>query len=125
MPKLRRTCFDSMQSFGKKGEDLAVEFLERDGYRVLHRNFRYKKSEIDIICSREGLLIFVEVKSRSSKAFGQPETFVSKSQEQSILQAAEAYVLAENWQEDIRFDIIAIYKKEGVQEIEHFQDAFY
>tara|TARA_R110002072_G_scaffold90347_3_gene202093 strand:+ start:336 stop:713 length:378 start_codon:yes stop_codon:yes gene_type:complete len=125
MPKLRRTCFDSMQSFGKKGEDLAVEFLERAGYLILDRNFRYKRSEIDIICSREGLLIFVEVKSRSSKAFGQPETFVSKSQVQSILQAAEAYMIEDNWQGDIRFDIIAIYKKGEFEEIEHFQDAFY
>tara|TARA_R110000796_G_scaffold9557_1_gene32457 strand:- start:19184 stop:19528 length:345 start_codon:yes stop_codon:yes gene_type:complete len=114
-----------MQSFGKKGEDLAVEFLERAGYLILDRNFRYKRSEIDIICSREGLLIFVEVKSRSSKAFGQPETFVSKSQVQSILQAAEAYMIEDNWQGDIRFDIIAIYKKGEFEEIEHFQDAFY
>ncbi|MGW8122759.1 YraN family protein [Roseivirga echinicomitans] len=114
-----------MQRFGKKGEDLAVAFLERTGYRVLHRNFRHKKSEIDIICSKDGLLIFVEVKSRSSKAFGQPETFVSKSQEQSILKAAEAFILVEDWHGDIRFDIIAIYKNGKMEEMEHFEDAFY
>ncbi|TCL10329.1 putative endonuclease [Roseivirga ehrenbergii] len=125
MPKLRRTCFDTMQSFGKKGEDLAVSFLKKKGYQVLHRNFRHKKSEIDIICSKAGLLVFVEVKSRSSKAFGQPESFVSKSQEQSILKASEAFVLNEDWHGDIRFDIIAIYKNGQIEEIEHFEDAFY
>ncbi|KYG83314.1 endonuclease [Roseivirga echinicomitans] len=114
-----------MQSFGKKGEDLAVSLLQKKGYQVLHRNFRYKKSEIDIICSKAGLLVFVEVKSRSSKAFGSPETFVSKNQEQSILKASEAYVMDEDWHGDIRFDIIAIYKKGEIEEIEHFEDAFY
>jgi len=114
-----------MQSFGKKGEDLAVDFLEKKGYQILHRNFRHKKSEIDIICSKSGLLVFVEVKSRSSKAFGPPETFVSKRQEQSILKASEAFVLDEDWHGDIRFDIIAIYKKGATEEVEHFEDAFY
>lgn len=116
---------DSMQSFGKKGEEMASNFLIGKGYQIIERNFRFKKSEIDIICSIDGLLIFVEVKARSTKSFGEPETFVSENQKCSVVRAAEHYVIEKHWEGDIRFDIIAIYKDKERQEINHFEDAFY
>lgn len=116
---------DSMQSFGKKGEEMAANFLIGKGCQVIERNFRFKKSEIDIICSTSGLLIFVEVKTRSTKSFGEPETFVSENQKQSVIRAAEQYVIEKDWKGDIRFDIIAIYLDNERQEICHFEDAFY
>ena len=114
-----------MQTFGKKGEDIAFNFLEENQYQIIQRNYRFKKSEIDIICQKAGLLIFVEVKTRSSKAFGYPEQFVSISQQKAIIRAAEHYVEETKWAGDIRFDIIAIVMKAEMVEIEHLKDAFY
>jgi putative endonuclease len=116
---------DSMQSFGKRGEEISANFLIGKGYQIIERNFRFKKSEIDIICSINELLIFVEVKARSTKSFGEPETFVSENQKKSVIRAAEHYILEKDWKGDIRFDIIGIYKDKERQEISHFEDAFY
>ncbi len=114
-----------MQSIGKLGEENAAAFLVENGYKILEQNYRFKKSEIDLICSRNNLLIFVEVKTRSSKAFGNPESFVSQKQQDAIIRAAEEYMIEKDWEGGIRFDIIAIYKKGRKEELVHFEDAFY
>ena len=114
-----------MQNFGKLGEDKAASFLTEKGYEIVERNYRYKKSEVDIICKKENLLVFVEVKTRSNKNFGEPETFVSHSQQKAILRAAEEYMLQTNWPSDIRFDIIAIVINKDFEELTHLKDAFY
>ncbi len=114
-----------MQTFGKQGEELAIDFLENQGCRVISRNYRFKKSEIDIICEGEGLMIFVEVKTRSRRDFGEPESFVSLTQQKAIIRAAEEYLLESNWKGDIRFDIIAIVKSKEETEVLHLKDAFY
>ncbi|MFY0594025.1 MAG: YraN family protein [Roseivirga sp.] len=114
-----------MQTFGKKGEDIACDFLINLGYEIIVRNYRFKRSEIDIICKGEGLLIFVEVKTRASRSFGAPESFVSEAQKESIGRGAEAYIEAINWPSDIRFDVVSIFKKGSEQEVFHIKDAFY
>lgn len=114
-----------MQSFGRQGEEKAAVFLAEEGYEILEHNYRFKKSEVDLICQYKGLLIFVEVKTRSSKAFGHPESFVSENQQEAIIRAAEAYMLKTDWEGGIRFDIIAIYQKGDEEEIVHLEDAFY
>lgn len=114
-----------MQTFGKLGEEKAASYLEKKGYKIIARNHRFRKSEIDLICKKEDLLIFVEVKTRSSKAFGEPESFVSQNQRQAIVRAAEDYVIAHDWQQDIRFDIVAIYQRGDTEELVHLEDAFY
>ena len=114
-----------MQTFGKLGEDKAADYLQQQGYNIVARNYRYKQSEIDLICIKDRLLVFVEVKTRSSKAFGEPESFVSLRQQKAIIRAAEVYIQEVNWKEDIRFDIIAIYKKGVEEELTHLPDAFY
>ncbi len=114
-----------MQTIGKKGEDLATKYLQTKGYQILTRNYRYKKSEIDLICQHRDLLVFVEVKSRTSVKFGYPESFVSVNQQKSIIRAAEEYVLENKWKGDIRFDVVAIYFARGQECLEHFKDAFY
>ncbi|MBO3699292.1 YraN family protein [Fabibacter sp. E12] len=114
-----------MQTIGRKGENLAAEHLKGKGYEILEQNYRFKKSEIDLICLDDDLLVFVEVKTRSSRAFGEPESFVSDNQKESILKAAERYMLDVDWKGDLRFDIVAIVYTNTEQEIMHLKDAFY
>lgn len=114
-----------MQSIGKRGEDLAVDYLKAHGYEVVARNYRYQRGEVDIICRADDLLIFVEVKLRSSKSFGLPEDFVSENQQQKITSAAEQFMLVQEWSGDVRFDILAILQRKGQSDIVHFKDAFY
>lgn len=109
---------------GQNGEQWAVDFLTSKGYTILEKNFRYKKAEIDIIARKGKLIIFVEVKTRTSLAFGEPEEAVSKNKIRLILAGAEVYVKQIGWFQDIRFDIIAIHSQSQPQ-ILHIEDAFY
>jgi putative endonuclease len=114
---------------GKKGEELAVEFLEQEGYEILERNWTYQKAEIDIIAQKESVLAVIEVKTRSSLDFGSPQDFVKQKKIQLLVKAVNAYI---NYREkdfdsdlNIRFDIIAIHKNGEIFAIEHLSDAFY
>ncbi|MBD1397269.1 YraN family protein [Pontibacter sp. JH31] len=111
-------------STGFNGEDLATDHLREKGYRIVQRNLRMGKGEIDIIARKDDLLVFVEVKTRTNDDFGYPEEFVSRSKQRMILNAADAYILKSGWQEDIRFDIIAITMTKP-PEIFHIEDAFH
>ncbi len=113
----------SNQLLGNKGEQWAAEYLAGKGFTVLERNYRYKKAEIDIIARKDKLLIFVEVKTRSSTEFGEPEEAVSKSKTALVQLAAEQYMEQTGWLHDIRFDIIAIHVQNPPQ-IFHIEDAF-
>lgn len=107
---------------GRIGENLAAEFLVSKGFKVVARNYRWQHREIDLIAQRKNWLIFVEVKTRGSNAFGEPESFVSNDQRNAIYQAAEQYIFANNWQGNIRFDIVSV-KNGDRPEIVHFEDA--
>jgi len=115
----------SNKEVGKKGEDEAVKYLTGKGFEILERNFRFGRNEVDIIARLENLLVFIEVKMRSSNLFGYPETFVSDSQVERILDTAEEYQHRINWSGDIRFDIISIEKEDLKSKITHFEDAFH
>jgi putative endonuclease len=97
--------------------------IERE-YEIVERNYRYKKAEIDIIAKKEKLLIFVEVKTRSSKQYGEPEEAINQSKINLILSAADYFIEAYNWEFDIRFDVIAVHYIHPV-EIMHIEDAFH
>ena len=108
---------------GNKGEAITVNHLTKHGFEVIEQNYRHNRSEIDIIALKDNsLLVFVEVKVRTSSEFGDQETFVSANQQQKIKEAAEEYIHAINWQKNIRFDIITI---NGEGKLEWFEDAFY
>ena len=107
---------------GSMGEKLAADFLVSKGFKVVERNYRWRKAEVDLIVQREDWLIFVEVKTRSSNAWGEPESFVADDQRRLIYGAAEEYIFSTDWQGNIRFDIVSV--KPGVPpEIVHFEDA--
>jgi putative endonuclease len=110
---------------GKLGEELAVEFLQKEGYEILETNWTFQKAEIDIIARIENTLAIIEVKTRSSLEFGLPQDFVKPKKIQLLVKAVDAYVVERNLDIDVRFDIIAIYKEGKSFAIEHLIDAFY
>ena len=111
---------------GKKGELAAKELLLEKGYQILEENWRYRNAEVDLIASISDVIVFVEVKSRSSKTFGLPQDFVSKKKINLLSKSASAYMDLVNHNWEIRFDIIAIsFYKEEVTNIEHLEDAFF
>ncbi len=110
---------------GKKGEELAKQFLQKEGYKILESNFVFQKAEIDIIAQKEDTLIVVEVKTRSSVDFGNPEDFVSPKKIKLLVKAIDEYVNLKNLDLSIRFDIISILHEKGDFMIEHLEDAFY
>lgn len=115
----------SHNDLGKKAEDLAAEFLIKSGYKILVRNFRYQKAEIDIIAEKENLIIITEVKARSTDAFMLPQEAVNKRKISLIVSAANHFMEEFNKNQEVRFDIISVLPNEqGKLIIEHIIDAF-
>ncbi len=111
---------------GIKGEHIAENFLLKKGYNVLHCNWRSGKKEVDIIAEKDGMIVIVEVKTRTSFQFGYPEEAVNLKKQLYLKQAAEAFFEENRQYTDIRFDIISILLNKGeAKEIIHFEDAFY
>ena len=110
---------------GKLGEDLAVDYLKKNGYTILNTNWTFQKAEIDIIARIENIVAIIEVKTRSSLEFGLPQDFVKPKKIQLLVKAVNAYVIEKNLDLDVRFDIIAIHKENKTFAIEHLIDAFY
>jgi putative endonuclease len=110
---------------GKLGEELAVEFLRKNGYEILETNWTFQKAEIDIIAKKENILAIVEVKTRSSIEFGLPQDFVKPKKIQLLVKAVDAYVIERDLDIDVRFDIIAIHKEGKSFAMDHLIDAFY
>ena len=110
---------------GNIGEQKSVDYLINNGYEILERNYRFDKAEVDIIAKKDNLLIVVEVKTRSSKTFGNPQDFVSQKQIQRLVKAVNEYIVINNLEVEVRFYIIAIVKNKTKYEIEHIKNAFY
>lgn len=111
---------------GLKGEQIAENFLQDKGYTILHRNWRFERKEVDIIAYKGDLLVFTEVKTRKNFDFGFPEEFVDQRKQGFMKQAAEAFTNEHPQYMTIRFDIISICMDKGcVNDITHFEDAFY
>lgn len=110
---------------GKLGEEMAVEFLQQNGYEILETNWVFQKAEIDIIAQKENVMAVVEVKTRSSIDFGLPQDFVKPKKIQLLVKAVNEYVNARNLDVNVRFDIVAISKHGNQFKIEHLADAFF
>ncbi|MBI4428479.1 MAG: YraN family protein [Ignavibacteriales bacterium] len=110
---------------GTIGEELAAEYLMNKGYQILERNYRFEHGEIDLIAQDGEELVFVEVKSRKSKSFGEPEESITEVKEGRLRDAAEGYL----YEKDIenrtcRFDVVAVEFLDGIVKIRHTVDAF-
>jgi putative endonuclease len=111
---------------GKKGEELAVEFLQKKGYTIVERGYRRFRGELDIIALDRATLVFVEVKTRAGTEFGLPEEAVIPAKQNQIKRIAQGYVMERGFGDsNCRFDVLAIlFNDEGNPLITHFEDAF-
>ena len=116
--------FDSYD-LGKKGEVLATDYLVKNGYQILERNWRSGHKEIDIIALKDEVLAIVEVKTRTTEDYGDPDIAVGLYKQKMLICAADAYVRYRNLDVDVRFDIISIILDGTEPKIEHIEDAFY
>ena len=111
--------------FGNLAEELAVSFLEDKGYKILVKNFRYQKGEIDIIAEFNNEIIIVEVKARGSDLFMEPQEAVTKKKIKSLVMVADFFMRDRNLDQEVRFDIIAVLPdQKGKLQITHLEDAF-
>lgn len=110
---------------GKAGEVIAAEFIKEKGYLILERNWKFGKTEIDII-ARDGIFtVIVEVKTRSSNFFAEPEAAVTRKKQRILVRAANAFMNYRKQRGEVRFDVIAILILPGSQQVNHIEDAFY
>lgn len=115
----------SHNDFGKLAEDLAVDFLIKNEYKILHRNYRFLKAEIDIIAEFENQIVIVEVKARSSTVFIEPQEAVNINKKKLLIKAANQFIEEKIIDKEVRFDIISILpNKEKALKIFHIKDAF-
>lgn len=113
------------RSLGQWGEDLAAKHLQAMNYKIIERNYRTGRSEIDMICQDDETLVFVEVKTRRSTKQGMPEEALTERKTEAVTRAAEVYLQTYPCRR-IRFDVVAIVVKPGARpDILHIRDAFY
>lgn len=116
----------SPHTVGRRGERLAERYLIERGYRLVARNWRWRKGEIDLIVERAGELVFVEVKARRSHRFGMPEESITARKQGKLIQTAYAYLNSVGRQDaQWRIDVVAIdlNRRAEPQRIEHFENA--
>ncbi len=117
---------------GREGEALAADYLEAKGYRVMDRNYRFNREEVDLVCFKPyadyeagGELVFVEVKARRGEGFGRPEEAVDKAKQRAVLRVAEAFLHERRLEgSPVRFDVVAVTFGGGEPRVEHFENAF-
>lgn len=115
----------SHNELGKIGEKIAEDYLLSKGYEIVRKNYFYQKAEIDIIAKHNNMMICVEVKTRNSDFFGDPQDFVTPSKIKLLVKAMDAFIIENNIDLESRFDIIAVLKNKTKEELTHYENAFY
>ena len=110
---------------GKQGEEYAAQYLEKEGYEILDRNWMSGHKDLDIVTVKDNTLVFVEVKTRSSMDWGDPEDAVTDKKIRSIVHSADAYIRYNCLDMDVRFDIISIVTDDEGYTVEHIKEAFF
>ncbi|WP_425235577.1 YraN family protein [Ulvibacterium sp.] len=111
--------------FGKEGEQMAVDFLMAKGYDIKYRNYRYLKSEIDIIAQKGNTLAIIEVRARSNDQIVPIAETITKKKIGLLVMGADYYVTEQGLDVEVRFDVVTILKNSRIFKIEHIKDAFY
>ena len=109
---------------GKTGETLAQNYLKEQGFAIVETNWRRGRYEVDIIAYKEGLIVFAEVKTRSSLEHGGPEEFVTLEKQRAYVRMANKYVIEHDREEEVRFDIITVFISATGYQIGHIEGAF-
>lgn len=109
---------------GNRGEELAKAYLEKLGYQIIASNWRERKFEIDLIAIDNDELVFVEVKTRSTDFFGNPEEAVTSKKQQHLINGADCYVQQKEIDLECRFDFVAVIHNENSTEVKHIKAAF-
>ena len=112
------------KEFGVTGEQMAARYLEDQGYAILEHNYYNHHKEVDLIAIDQGELVFVEVKTRSTDYFMQPEEAVNHRKRQNLIRVANQYIRCHKRHETARFDVIAIVKNDEETRIKHIKNAF-
>lgn len=122
---MNRSGEQSMRKKGKAGEDLASEVLRNNGYEILQQNYYYNHGEIDIVAKEGEVLVFVEVKTRRSASYGQPEESVTPKKQELLRRTAEGYVMEYNLLDiHCRFDVVSIVQQGGNSDCRILKDCF-
>jgi putative endonuclease len=109
---------------GKEGEQAAANYLVKKGYTILHRNWFFEKYELDIVAEKDGWLVVVEVKSRSTETFEHPEDAITNAKIRRIVLATDAYIRQFDIDKPTRFDVISAIPTHNGYRIDHIEDAF-
>ena len=97
-------------NLGKKGEKISIEFLKKQGYKIVETNYRCSVGEIDIVAKDKDVLCFVEVKTRKSDEYGLPEEAVDRHKQRKLVKVALAYLEEKKvYGQDLRFDVVSVY----------------
>ena len=115
----------SHNDLGKKGEDIAIDYLLKKEHAIIARNYRHEKAEVDIISVHSGTIIFTEVKTRSTERYGYPEESVGAKKKEMLRLAMDFYLSENHIKEESRFDVISIVINGSNTEVHHIEDAFY
>ena len=110
---------------GQQGEDLAAKYLEQKGYAVLDRNWRCGHKDLDLVVTKDNVVVFVEVKTRTGTEWGDPVDAVTDRKIRRIVNSADAYIRFNQIDMDARFDIVSIVVEDGEFKVEHIEQAFY
>lgn len=115
---------DNRKTFGQLGEDIAVSFLKKKGYRIIERNFRvHRLGEIDIVCERNGKIIFAEVRAKSNRSFCSPEESVGPNKKKKLVLMANFYLTAKKlWHKPFAIDGVFIEYDGDEYEIRHLEN---
>lgn len=117
---------DDASSVGKLGEQLAAQFLEEKGYTILERNYRYGHGELDIIAEKDGMLIFIEVKTKKFGDFGDPIHWITRGKQKQMGRIARGYLYERNITDrDCRFDVVLVTWEQGLWKIDLIENAFW
>ena len=112
-------------NLGQKGEDIAAEHLTKSGYKILKRNWKAGKMEVDMIAENKDFIVFCEVKTRSEDPLMGPASAVNREKQRSLIFCADTYIQRYNITKECRFDVITVIVGPDFHRIDHIEDAFY
>ncbi len=110
---------------GHEGEDIAAEYLKQQGYTIQDRDWHCGHKDLDLVVTKDNVIVFVEVKTRTGTDWGDPQDFVNDRKIRSIVQSADAYLRLNQINMEVRFDIISVVFDDGDFKVEHIEEAFF